>query len=267
MRAYNQALLAKQVWRLLMTPNSMCGSLLRAKYYPSGNLVDTVFTGNASAVWRGLEHGLELVKKGMLWRVGNGMNIRVWRDPWIPRGMPFIPITPKRNCRLKRVSEFLDVQGCWRVDLLRQHFWQPDVESILKIITSPRWEDFISWPWEKSGVLTVKSAYHLAMAIHYDQFNPGSSSANPTGDRPIWRLIWDTKVLPKLKIFAWKVVSGSLPTDAEKKRRHFDLNGFCQVCDQEKESSFHALLACPHAAALWDIMCLYWPVPDRSLIN
>ncbi|KAE8809617.1 retrotransposon unclassified [Hordeum vulgare] len=105
------------------------------------------------------------------------------------------------------------------------------------------------------------------MAIHYDQFNPGSSSANPTSDRPIWRLIWDTKVPPKLKIFAWQVVSGSLPTDAEKKRRHFDLNGFCQVCDREQESSFHALLACPHAAALWDIMRLYWPLPDRSLIN
>ncbi|KAE8796376.1 protein transport protein sec24 [Hordeum vulgare] len=40
-----------------------------------------------------------------------------------------------------------------------------------------------------------------------------------------------------------------------------------QVCDREQESSFHALLACPHTAALWDAMRLYWPLPDRSLIN
>ncbi|KAI4988382.1 hypothetical protein ZWY2020_030012 [Hordeum vulgare] len=123
MKAYNQALLAKQVWRLLMTPTSLCATLLHAKYYPNGNLVDTVFIGNASAVWRGIEHGLELVKKGMLWRVGNGSNIRVWREPWIPRGTPFTPITPKRNCRLNRVSDFLNDHGCWRVELLHQYFW------------------------------------------------------------------------------------------------------------------------------------------------
>ena len=60
--------------------------LLKAKYFPTGELVDTVFTGNASAVWRGIERGLELVKKDMIWRVGNGSKIRIWRDPWIPKG-------------------------------------------------------------------------------------------------------------------------------------------------------------------------------------
>ena len=52
MRAFNQALLAKQAWRLLEFPDSLCSRLLRAKYFPNGNLMDTVFTGNASAVWR-----------------------------------------------------------------------------------------------------------------------------------------------------------------------------------------------------------------------
>ncbi|KAE8799653.1 hypothetical protein D1007_24896 [Hordeum vulgare] len=173
-----------------------------------------------------------------------------------------------QNCRLNRVSDFLNDHGCGRVELLRQYFWQPDVESILKIRTSPRlWEDFISWPWERSGVLTVKSAYHVAMAVHYDQFSPGSSSANPAGDRPLWGLIWGAEVPPKLKTFAWQVVSGSLPTDVEKKRRHFDLNGFCQLCDQEQESSFHGLVACTNAPSLWDVMRLHWPLPDRPLIK
>ena len=85
MRAYNQALLAKQAWRLLTNPESLCARLLRAKYYPNGNLVDTVFPSNSSAVWKGIEHGLEVVKKGILWRVGNGASIITWRDPWIPR--------------------------------------------------------------------------------------------------------------------------------------------------------------------------------------
>lgn len=66
MRAFNQALLTKQAWRLIENPESLVARLPQAKYYPSGNLVGTVFTSNASAVWHGIEHGLELVKQGMI---------------------------------------------------------------------------------------------------------------------------------------------------------------------------------------------------------
>lgn len=67
MRAFNQALLAKQAWRFIDRPESLCARLLKARYYPNGNLGDTVFTHNASTVWRGIEHGLELLKKGIIW--------------------------------------------------------------------------------------------------------------------------------------------------------------------------------------------------------
>ena len=63
MRAFNQALLAKQALRLLVAPESLCARLLRAKYYPNWNLLDTVFLSNSSAVWKGIGHGLNLVKK------------------------------------------------------------------------------------------------------------------------------------------------------------------------------------------------------------
>ncbi|KAI5000259.1 hypothetical protein ZWY2020_004848 [Hordeum vulgare] len=190
MHAYNQALLAKQAWRLLTTPDSLCARLLKAKYFPNGNLVDTVFPSNSSRVWKGIEHGLALVKKGMIWRVGNGAQIRVWRDPWIPRGPPFTPILPKRNCRLNKVKDFLDVYGNWKSDLLQQFFCPADVASIMKICTSARqMEDFISWPWDKSGNFSVKTAYHFAMSSCWSQLSPCASSSAPTGDRAMWKMI------------------------------------------------------------------------------
>lgn len=63
MRAFNQALLAKQAWRLIDSPDSLCACLLKAKYYPRGNLLDTVFSSNASAVWKGIEYGLDTTRE------------------------------------------------------------------------------------------------------------------------------------------------------------------------------------------------------------
>jgi hypothetical protein len=39
-------------------------------YYPRGNLFDTVFTGNPSSTWTAISHGLEILNKGLVLRVG-----------------------------------------------------------------------------------------------------------------------------------------------------------------------------------------------------
>jgi DNA modification methylase len=63
---FNQALLARQAWRLIQKPNTLCAQLLKAKYYPNGSLIDTVFTGNGSTTWNAIEYGLQLLKKGII---------------------------------------------------------------------------------------------------------------------------------------------------------------------------------------------------------
>ena len=54
-RLFNQALLARQAWRLLSNPNSLCAQVLKARYYPDGRLEDTVFSGNASPTWQAIQ--------------------------------------------------------------------------------------------------------------------------------------------------------------------------------------------------------------------
>lgn len=79
-KLFNQALLARQAWRLIEFPESLCARVLKAKYYPHGSLIDTVFGCNVSASWRGIMHGLELLKQGLIWRIGNGNSVRIWHD-------------------------------------------------------------------------------------------------------------------------------------------------------------------------------------------
>ena len=63
-RLFNQALLARQAWRLISRPDSLCAQVLKARYYPDGKLEDTVFSGNTSSSWQAISHGLDLLNKG-----------------------------------------------------------------------------------------------------------------------------------------------------------------------------------------------------------
>jgi len=40
LESFNLALLAKQIWRLLLEPDSLCARVLRAIYYPNGKLLN-----------------------------------------------------------------------------------------------------------------------------------------------------------------------------------------------------------------------------------
>ena len=76
---FNQALLARQAWRLIEHPNSLCARLLKSKYFPNGDLLDTAFPSQSSPVWKAIVHGLDLLKKGVIWRIAEGTRIKIWR--------------------------------------------------------------------------------------------------------------------------------------------------------------------------------------------
>lgn len=103
--------------------------MLKAKYYPNGSIINTCFVGNASPGWKGIEHGLELLKKGIIWRVGNGRSIRIWRDPWLPRNFFRRPITRKGTCRLKWVSDLIGSDGEWDAGRINQYFLPIDADA------------------------------------------------------------------------------------------------------------------------------------------
>jgi hypothetical protein len=190
MRLFNQALLARQAWRLIQYPTSLCAQVLKAKYYPNGVLTDTIFSGSGSSTWHVIEYGLELLKKGIIWRVGNGASIRTWRDPWIPRDLQLRPISQRNRCRLKWVADFLAPDGSWDSQLLRQYFLPVDVEDILKIKTSQHHnDDFIAWHPNKRGIFSVHSAYHLSLDEHNRNHGMGSTSMHRDGSNPAWNYI------------------------------------------------------------------------------
>lgn len=89
METFNLALLAKQVWRILQQPSSLVSCILKQKYYPKREFLDSKLGGRPSQVWRSLLVERSLLQKVLLWRIGNGQSIKVWGDPWLNRPHSF----------------------------------------------------------------------------------------------------------------------------------------------------------------------------------
>ena len=111
------------------------------------------------------------------------------------------------------------------------------------------------------------SAYRLAMD---ERERPSASAMSraPDGRRAIWKLIWGCPAPPKVRVFAWRVVTNSLATWANKASRHLELTDICPLCDVEREDGFHALCRCPLARELWRVMALDWNIPKvEAIVN
>jgi len=81
---FNQALLAKQGWRIIQNPNSLAARILRAKYYQNSCFMEAPIGARASFVWRSICSARSLLSHGLLLRVGDGKSIKIWGDRWLP---------------------------------------------------------------------------------------------------------------------------------------------------------------------------------------
>lgn len=108
LHSFNMAMLAKQGWRLIQTPDSLCARILKAKYFPNTSLLSAKLKDGCSYTWRSIMQGVEVLRDGVIWRVGNGQSINIWEDLWVPRDMTRKPITPRGRNLLQRVDELID---------------------------------------------------------------------------------------------------------------------------------------------------------------
>lgn len=266
LRVFNQALLARQAWRLLKFPNSLCARLLKARYYPSGNLLDTAFIQNQSRSWQGIVHGLELLKRGIIWRIGTGSSVKIFRDNWLPREGALQVDGKKGNSRRKWVSDLID-QGSrtWNEAAVRECCFPHDAAFILNIKLPDRAsDDFVAWSGESNGVFSVRSAYRIGIQPTLHKLSGGQSSSEASGERKIWDLVWKASVPPKLRVFAWRVASDSLGVRLNLSKRISTVDPTCTICGQATEDAHHALITCTLARALREELRAHWRLPCEA---
>ena len=61
-----------------------------------------------------------------------------------------------------------------------------------------------------------------------------SRSSNEADNRSIWDLIWKAKVPEKVRIFAWRVATETLPRKENKRKITLVVDNICNICGRKK---------------------------------
>lgn len=109
MKSFIKALLAKQLWRILQNLDSLSAKIFKAKYFIQGSILFARLGCNPSYVWRSLCAVENLIQTRIIWRVGNGGQIHIWKDKWLPHSLPLPTVPPSGDLTVDaRVSELID---------------------------------------------------------------------------------------------------------------------------------------------------------------
>ncbi|KAF5451826.1 hypothetical protein F2P56_026891, partial [Juglans regia] len=213
-------MLAKQAWRLVQIPSSLVAQVLASKYYNSGNFLNAQLGSNPSYLWRSLLLVRPIPMKGLCWRVGNGKDIKIWSNRWLP-------LTPNFQVQTRSstppedapVLALIDESICkWKDHLVGQIFHQEEAEMILRIPVSQCGSgDKQIWSFTRNGHFIVKSVYHMQVEI--EELRKACHEGLPT----------------KLNLYRKKVVD----------------NPMCPICDLSKETTERVLWSYVAARDVW----------------
>uniref|UniRef100_A0A803QE11 Uncharacterized protein n=1 Tax=Cannabis sativa TaxID=3483 RepID=A0A803QE11_CANSA len=75
-------MLAKQAWRIFKSPESLLSITLKARYFPN-TLILKDAPGHSPFSRQSILWGQNLMKHGLIWKVGDGKSIQTIEDHWL----------------------------------------------------------------------------------------------------------------------------------------------------------------------------------------
>ena len=241
---FNNALLAKQVWRLINNTDSLCHRVFKARFFPDCSILDAKDSSSRSYAWKSIIGARDVIRKDMVWRIRTGEAVRIKEDRWLPGRANCLVISPLPFMAPDvRVSSLIDPDRvAWRTEVVQQLFMPHEADIILGIpLSTCRPDDHIIWAHTPSGMITTCSAYKMLVFLDISTSAGGSNSDD---QKKFWKGIWQIRVPNKIRHFVWRMCNNALPTLVNLHRRNIVPNLTCTQCHNLPEDSLHAVWYC-----------------------
>lgn len=261
LECFNQALLAKQAWRIIDDDDCLMSRVMCGKYFENNNFINACLGRRPSYAWRSIIFGRNLLKQGMKHLVGNGQTINVWSEPWLEdvNGLCRPPLGRQRlfNVNLKVADVINHQTGRWDERIMEEIFVPGDIAILRR--NQPMSLEKDSWVWRhtRSGLYSVKTGYDLAFQ-NLHKVLIGEQSVCPSIN-PLKEDVWKLLTSSKIKGFIWKAISGAIAVFDHLQDRGLKSDIVCQTCGADGESVNHVLFQCTFAKQVWALSG--FPIP------
>ncbi|XP_051211644.2 uncharacterized protein [Lolium perenne] len=236
-------------------PDSLCAKILKAVYYPDGDVLSAVLGSHPSQVWRSIIEGRDALKIGLIRRIGDGRSTDAWVQNWLPRDERLRPVAPRKADAPQMIGDYIHHHiAAWNTEKLEEYFLPMDVEIIRNIPLCTRFQDdFWSWHFENNGQFSVRSCYRALAAtkrVREDWLDGNSAASDTTKEEKAWSKLWKIYVPSKIRLFLWRLAKHSIPTEDIRHHRQMAPTPACSICGLE-DSWRHSLIECNPARCVW----------------
>jgi len=255
----NLALLFKWLWNL---DNGVVGGWqehILLKYRPRFINGIPEFTGSLSPTWHGIVSTIfstqnisNLLHANVGFKVGDGRNIRFWTDSWLGSTTTLQLLFPRLyNLSLQQKSSLADICDLtdtsfnlsWRRPLRpRENCMRESlIAEVQRGLIFSDGADRKVWKFHSSGMYSAQSGCAL-----FDSLSVTENNHSPV-------LLWNGYAPPKVDVFIWLLLHGSLSTRsflAERRIIKYE-ESHCPFCCKEIETINHLFHWCPITWSLW----------------
>ena len=156
----------KLAWDLINKRQTPWDKIMTSKYRYREDIIPKVRNlSTASNAWMDISRVWGRVQQNLIWRLGNGQNVKFWKDHWIPRihSLEDLSVSDlNETTLLQNVEEHAKDSRDWDSDKIRQYL-SDDCSHLFISIKTPNistGQDRIAWFPNIAGDFTLKSAYN-----------------------------------------------------------------------------------------------------------
>eukprot|EP00253_Pinus_taeda_P016622 PITA_16622 len=258
---FSLSLAAKSGWRLI-TMENLWTRVIRRKYIDPCPLEEWIRSQEkkskqSSIIWKATIEGFSVIEQGLAWKVGDGRNVKIGRDPWVGCNESF-SLSPGMLAQLDSRGIFTlnQVEKVGQSTIWGQA-WKSAEDLGLNIRWHQEWSLFVNelhrshvrlnneqdnliWAHGKTGGYSPKEGYNYLME-------------KKGWHAPEWwsKNLWKLKCPLKSRIFLWCLLRRKIPTWDILQSRFYIGPGRCPLCKENEESINHLFTYCSFSLKLW----------------